>query len=159
MRPLAALAITLALACGGSPPPAGEGGAGSGPLPRCTLSLRALGPDGAFTDMVPDAPVGLIAGFQGFVYLLVRVRADGPDFDLAHVRIFTRVEGGSPAAGHEGDDGFALGESDDLMVFFNGTPYGELLGKTVRLEVSLRSRACEGDAELTARLEPGVEPT
>ena len=178
-RLLSSLLAGLLAACGGAGTPAGAGaadagaggegggggagGSGGAEPPDCTLSLEGLTPEGAWIPLEGGESVALVNGFQGFVYSMVRIRSEGILVDVASVRITTHVEGFPDGPGHLGEDPFTPVEggsiSGDLMVFFNGSPWGELLDKEVRYTTVLTSDACDGLSRATALLVPGEERT
>ena len=94
------------------------------------------GRDGSFAPFVDDDDAELTYGFQGFLYIksTLRMNPEGSP-DTGEMTFFIQVEGqdgyshGSPfnVAAKEGDFRY----EDEVLVFFNDIPIGELVGKPV----------------------------
>lgn len=165
------LLLLLAAACGNGPAdPEGAGGAGGGGgaggegggggAIACAPELLVRTPDGAWLP-ADGADAGFYAGWQGFVYLLVRVRVADPRAHEAIVTLTTETDGtGEKPASQSRVALTPEGQgavSPDLMVFFNDAPWDALVGHQSLLRASMTGD-CEGAMQGTVTLVGAPEP-
>jgi len=160
-RRVPALLLVVALAgCDGeaTPPEEGEGGAGG--AIACTPALLVRTPDGDWVE-ADGAEAGFYAGWQGFVYLLVKLRGSDPRATEALVRVTTETDGGAWQPAHESRVAMApegeVALTPELMVFYTDRPHEELVGHASRLRATVEG-PCAGALDATVTLVAAPEP-
>ncbi len=111
----------------------------------------------SFTPFVDNDDAELTLGFQGFLYIksTLRMTPDG-DPETGEMTFFIQVEDqdgyshGNPfeVTAKEGDFRYA----DEVLVFFNDIPIGELVGKPVSVTTRVVIDGCIGNHTATVTL-------
>ncbi len=112
---------------------------------------------GSFAPFVDDDDAELTYGFQGFLYIksTLRMNPEGSP-ERGDMTFFIQVEGqegyshGSPfiVQAKEGEFRYA----DEVLVFFNDIPIGELVGKSVTVSSRVVIEKCIGSHNATVNL-------
>lgn len=93
---LRTLALLLIVGCGGGDDPIDKPDPSKRAL-TCEIGKTLAG--GTFTPMSVQNEVELVLGFQGFLFVVVQVRTDGPANTRANVKTSVTIEGQEPFGG------------------------------------------------------------
>jgi hypothetical protein len=126
---------------GACPPP---------PDPEAEFACALGAPDlaGETALLQPGDPVELVLGFQGFLFLTLRVEADGPD---GHYAVAARVHpNGLDPVDLSLSGALIDGDSSDLVVFLEAAQLETLTDRPAALAVRLEGEAgwCLATAEV-----------
>lgn len=140
--------LCAAAGCDGGSNGGGDGGTGTADKVEFACELGVLGEGGEFVEATGQARAELNLGFQGFLFVVVRLRATGDVPATVEATTSVTVEGDAPIGAREPEldlvpDGEAF-LSSDLLLFFNSDVPADLEGRTVELAVKLEdaTRVC-----------------
>ena len=160
LSPVTCIALASLATCASctSSDAGGDGAASVDAAPPCALAIE-LGPPGpeAFTPFRAGDEAPLVLGFQGFRYIVTRLRARGARGGQVSLRFDVAVEGYERALQDGGTfllmpAGGDLGVANDVQIFFNDIPAPGLVDRRVQVVAQARSGGCTAQAALDVRL-------